>query len=455
MPKRHPMAHEMPRHGSRSCGIPLWILLAAPLLGSSPAVAQPGATATGDGTLDQVEDTPKRGPVDDPELQEVPRLEVELTGGEFPSWGSEKVIYKPQVLRLAWGESLPATGATWRLVSEPFPTGQVLGFGITSTSGSRTFFQVDLRGRIPPDPPATPREYYIRVVPHREGIPPTSTVKIVYKRNPETPGFTDDGLDTGPPIVDHGFPPGTIWAPHEYYLDRNIDQWMCFLSKVSGTFRGGGERLRVRTDSTGEWVLDAQAQAPQEPGMSAKVTCVRWSLFHDLPRPVAFEHFAVSTKDDEEKFCFGDKVVLPVIGEEGLDCYLNGIGGVWKTSKERGGVSGGSELRIEQCEEGFIGVWATCVDVPRQEKSFRLVPEDGVRALDLVPVNTGVCMFQWFQGELKGEELGNGLERVATAEIVRSGDWWKLIVLPWQEGEDALQVDVSCWSWATAFPPHL
>ncbi|MGE0387734.1 MAG: hypothetical protein AB7Q97_23660 [Gammaproteobacteria bacterium] len=376
----------------------------------------------------------------EPVLRKMPQLQVQLTGKDFESWGAEKVIYDPEALKLRWGQPLSSTSAVWKLASEPFPTTQVLGTGTITSKGSVWgYFNVNLAGLIPNQPPANGAEdYYIKVYPQGDGLAPTVMVKILYRRDASRTDFTEQGIyPAGARIVDFDFTQsGETWAQADHALGgKNKKDWLCFLSRIKGTFSGHEEKVRVYADRNGNWLLRTRSS---EPGMAARATCVHASLLGPAPGgDPRIDDFTLRWSDDDALLCGQPKKELWP-GTSDKICFLNGMMGPFVSSKESIGLFGGT-LALDQCEDGEYGAYAACATTRFVQNDFHEIDTaKGPFSRDLLQVGKGLCALSSIRGEFAAG---------AMVEIVRSAGWWKLVATGHEQNEHALKVRSECWVW--------
>ena len=133
-------------------------------------------------------------------LQRIPQLQLEVPGGpDKAAYGSELVVYSPQVVKLRWGMPVSAQSARWVVADAPFPNGAELKSGtITGPMGQDRwrYFSINLAGALPVTaPPANqPKKYYIRIFPQGDNLVPSQVVTLVHKQAPAPTTFTAAGL---------------------------------------------------------------------------------------------------------------------------------------------------------------------------------------------------------------------------------------------------------------------
>jgi hypothetical protein len=373
-------------------------------------------------------------------LQKRPRLEVQLTGKDFETWGTEKVIYSPEPLNLGWGRPLSAQSAVWKLASEPFPTRNIIATGTTTNPGGEwALFKLNLAGVIPDNPPASGADdYFIQVFPDGENLMATSMVKIVYKKDASQTNFTSQGIyPAGTRIIERRFTQtGDTWEQTDHPIGKNKRDWLCFLSKVAGTFAGHGERVRVHTDTQGNWIVTTRSS---EPGMDVKATCVHVSLLGPAPsgQPQT-GHFQVRWTDDESTLCASREQDVWLNEDNNRICFVNGMMGSYVSKDESIGIYG-DKLILKECEDGEYAAYASCATTRFHRNTIKGIrTENNQVSLDLMPVSKGLCALSFIRGEFAEGSM---------VEIVRSGGWWKLIASAHQKNEHAVQVNAECWQW--------
>ncbi len=410
-------------------------------------------------------------------LKKVPRLQVKLLSGDFESWGSEKVIYQPELLELAWGKPLSSDFATWKLAAQPFPTNNILASGTVSNSGGEWgLFQVNLAGRIPSTPPDdNVLSYYIKVFPASRSptdskLPPTSIVKIIYKKDNNITYFYEEMVDHEVEVTvqngGHGF--------NYHDLEAKVDEWLCALTKIGGPFHSSDEQVRLYPNSKGNWVLSVKSKHAGV--FKAKATCTRWGYFilQDGRRAVGGNtqvgEFQLVAPDDGRDDIDG----VPVFPSSCTSlqnvknlwsrtevfhpmCFISGMSGLFVSKDERISIfSQGSQyvMEVRRCVDGWSKGYALCAytgsefyspNAPQIQFTGLIGPDGEDYVVDLMPVDKGFCTLQEIQG---------GFDQSTFVELVRSSDgWWKLIGSPGNvRGEDRLQALALCYHWS--HPAH-
>ncbi len=128
-------------------------------------------------------------------------LEVREGSGDMQRWLTERAVNEPEVVHFRWKtQRSDVTSATW-VVMLGSPSASVLSSGPAGAAppaGQLRFFAADLRSVLPPQPPATPRDYWVALdVDLKGGGKIRSTpVKLTYRKPSDTvTKFTDEGLD--------------------------------------------------------------------------------------------------------------------------------------------------------------------------------------------------------------------------------------------------------------------
>ena len=417
-------------------------------------------------------------------LQKVPRLQVKLGSGDFESWGSEKVIYQPELLELGWGKPLSSDFATWKLATRPFPTNDILASGTVSNSGGEWgLFKVNLVGKIPSTPAAGKiQNYYIRVfplsrIPSDKTLSPTSIVTIVYKQDNNSTKFPEDMGDyemVDHEMVDHEVEVSLLNGGHgfdSHDLEARVDEWLCALTKISGPFRSAGESVRLYPNSKGTWVLSVKSR--QQGAIKAKATCVRWGHFllgdgrRAWGKNTQVGEFTLVAPDDSgfingvpvlPSSCRGQNEIELWNGSTNFHpmCFISGMSGLFDSKDELVSIINRPEhkLTVERCEDGWSKGYAICADagstfyypyLPAVAFQSVLGNNDNDYAEDLMKVDKGFCTLQEIRGKF---------DKFTFVELVRSSNgWWKLIGSPGNvTGEHRLQATVLCFHWS--HPAH-
>lgn len=216
---------------------------------------------------------------------------------------------------------------------------------------------------------------------------------------------------------------------------------ICVLTRVSGGFRGAGEKVALTYEQNGtdedgnpimNWMINVNSQrTDQEHHLGATVHCVDRDNFFGTNGTA--DWFA--PKDYSVTSRSGAKEFTPV--PNGIEINaISGISGKMAgraedaTFKDNGNLSTGRGLRVKS-NQGWIKAWSTSfglknplnkeggATVPRLNRAKQINSPTN-RSKSLIPYHEGICYLTHVGGELDG-----GGERV---EIYKSGDHWNLRV---------------------------
>jgi hypothetical protein len=126
-------------------------------------------------------------------------------GGEFQKWGKVKTVTSPQVIMFRWGYyGSAAKSAYWQLSDKPFTSDKepaLIKKGLITQipqHGKVGIFNINFLDYIPKTPPATSKNYYVRVVPLDVNSnyieSPSLPVTITYTRPGTVTEFTHPSM---------------------------------------------------------------------------------------------------------------------------------------------------------------------------------------------------------------------------------------------------------------------
>ncbi len=248
----------------------------------------------------------------------------------------------------------------------------------------------------------------------------------------------------------------------------------CFLTRVSGKFRGGGEEVRLRRDpKSGAWTLGGRSQ---QSGVAARATCLPMTTFLSPSWGVVrwiSPQFSVTSQVSSSFFRCGSAPLGSYrynsawwgdafTALTGMSGKFAGLGEfVMVDQSKQGKQPSHVGAAVGQCDVPvtgyamsyfvgkpssgtvavFIGPGGTGpVDIAGE---YTFTVSKKADAIRMIPTNQGVCFFTRLSGRFNGGGEFASIER----ETVNGVEYWRLL-LQHAGAEGALQAHARCAAFA-------